>query len=196
MLWFRTDGFPPEFAFNAGTNLKSGFAQCGRFPFNPDMIRKTVKPYTDPSILQRGIRQVQSEINHDKLAEVLRVEYGITDADGLQEIETSVENVLKGLTTGMVLAGAMAKTLMAEAPKKKRLGKNNMLRLKASALITSDEMVAEIEAESARKKAVQAAAKAAKSSRASKRKAPEPEPVLEPPGKKASKATTKKPSRK
>ncbi|GAU89327.1 hypothetical protein RvY_01886 [Ramazzottius varieornatus] len=185
-----------EFAFNAGTDLKSGFAQCGLFLFNPDMIRKTVKPYTDPSILQRGIRQVQSDINHDKLVEVLRAEYGITDAVGLQEVKTCVENVLKGLTTGMVLAGAMAKTLMAEAPKKKRLGKNTMLRLKAGALITSDEMVAEIEAESARKKAVQAAAKAAKSSRAPKRKAPEPEPVLEPPGKKASKATTKKPRRK
>ncbi|GAV09701.1 hypothetical protein RvY_19194-4 [Ramazzottius varieornatus] len=156
----------------------------------------TVKPYTDPSILQRGIRQVQSEINHDKLVGVLRAEYGITDADGLQEVKTCVENVLKGLTTGMVLAGAMAKTLMAEAPRKKRLGKNTILRLKAGALITSDEMVTEIEAESARKKAVQAAAKAAKSSRAPKRKAPEPEPVLEPPGKKASKATTKKPRRK
>ncbi|GAV09700.1 hypothetical protein RvY_19194-3 [Ramazzottius varieornatus] len=56
MLWFRTDGFPPEFAFNAGTNLKSGFAQCGLFPFNPDMIRQSSLTPIRPSFNAESVR--------------------------------------------------------------------------------------------------------------------------------------------
>ncbi|GAU94888.1 hypothetical protein RvY_06590 [Ramazzottius varieornatus] len=80
------------------------------------------------------------------------------------EVKEFVENVQRGVTPASALARALAKSLMDDAPRKKRLQKNTMLNLKAGALITSDEFVETVEkmqADSAAKKSALKAADAA-----------------------------------
>ncbi|GAU95138.1 hypothetical protein RvY_06813 [Ramazzottius varieornatus] len=135
MLWFKTEGCPERFAFNVEPTLQSGFARCGLFPFSPETIGGTVKLFNDPTVNASGIRQIEPGQDHEELLELLRRRYGIT-SDIHHE-----ENVQKGTTSGKVLAGALAKSLMDDAPKKKRKQKNTMLNLTSGAMVTSDEIV-------------------------------------------------------
>ncbi|GAU88395.1 hypothetical protein RvY_01103 [Ramazzottius varieornatus] len=164
MLWFKTEGGPKDCpAFNVGPTLQSGFARCGLFPFSPETIRGTVKLFYDPTVNASGIRQIEPGQDHEELFELLRRRYGITSDIHHEEVRDCVENVQKGTTSGKVLAGALAKSLMDDAPKKRKQ-KNTMLNLTSGAMVTSDEIVktAEmIQAENLGKKAALKATNAA-----------------------------------
>ena len=155
MLWYRTEGCPERFAFNAGESLKSGFAKVGLFPFSPDVIRESVRAHHDPE-LQSGIRVCNAGESFSSLFEVLITEHGISSEKDREDVTEFVSLKKKGITPGAALANSIQKVLFSEAPKKQRRPKNKQLSTDSGALVTSEIFVSlteKHEAEKQKKKA-------------------------------------------
>ena len=150
-LWYRTEGCPEKFAFNAGECLKSGFARVGIFPFAPDVIRKTVRPHNDPEILS-GIRVELQEQDFSPLYQVLQERFNIGDEKDLEDYKQYTLLKQRGITPGAALANSIQKFLFAHAPKKQRRPKNKQLSTDSGALITSASFVAQTEIHESQKK--------------------------------------------
>ncbi|GAU89292.1 hypothetical protein RvY_01858 [Ramazzottius varieornatus] len=151
-LWFRVEGCDERFAFNAGECLKSGFEKCGLFPFNPEVIRATVKAHHDPEKISRKF-QIQKKKDREKLFEVLHENYNYASMEDMEEIQKIVLLKAKGITPGKILANALQKRLFKDAPVKQRRVRNRQLDLQSGGMVSQDEFVAELENEEAKKAA-------------------------------------------
>ncbi|GAV00361.1 hypothetical protein RvY_11223 [Ramazzottius varieornatus] len=123
-LWYRTEGCPEKYALNGEQCLKSGFAQVGLFPFNPDVIRKTVKAHHDLEVISRGIHS-GPEQDFSPLFELLKAHYGLMTEKDLADVKELVLLKQKGVTPGAVLANSIQKNLFGEAPRKQRRETNS-----------------------------------------------------------------------
>ena len=150
-LWYRTEGCPEKYAFNAGPSLKSGFAKAGLFPYSPEVIRKTVKAHHDPENAS-GFRVELPEQDFEPLWQVLRTKYNITNENDLEDYKQYTLLKQKGITPGAALANSIQKYFFEQAPTKPRRVKNKQLSTEAGALITSESFIALTESLDAAKK--------------------------------------------
>ena len=150
-LWYHTEDCPPQHAFNAGQNLKSGFQKSGLFPFDPQVIRTTVKvrhcPDSPMTTAESAAKDYQSSF--ENLVQTLNAEFGITEEKDQHDVMEYIKLKQRGVTPGAVLASSLQASLFAAAPKKARREKNEHLNLDAGGL-THEEI---FQSEQAKKRA-------------------------------------------
>ena len=138
MLWYNTAGCPEKFAFRAGPSLTSGFEQCGLFPFNPDVIRDTVKAHHGRDSPDRLLTE-NEQPDFSVIVNELETKVGISSEKDLNSIKEYIVKSKRGVTPGAELAMAVRSSLLLKAPQKQRRVKNSYLSTECGALITSKE---------------------------------------------------------
>ncbi|GAU90643.1 hypothetical protein RvY_03032 [Ramazzottius varieornatus] len=132
---------------NPGRNLTSGFQNSGLFPFNPEVIRATVKTRHCRTPLDETADSAPKDYrsSFDRLADALMAEFDIAGQNDQDDIKEFIRLKQRGVTPGAVLASSLQASLFAAVPKKVRREKNEHLSLDARGLTKEDNFQSHLE---------------------------------------------------